>query len=135
MAATTSGVDAPVVHRLLSVRAAVVKILSSCLAIAGGGAIGREGPTLQISGAIFRAVQVRLPGFWPRVPMSSMVLAGGAAGLAAAFNTPLGGIVYVIEELVDHESFYEHVRATILAAESPAPKRHEEAMPGVKSTA
>ncbi len=99
MAATTPSVAAPIVHRLLSVRAAVVKILSSCLAIAGGGAIGREGPTLQISGAIFRAVQVRLPSFWPRVPMSSMVLAGGAAGLAAAFNTPLGGIVYVIEEL------------------------------------
>lgn len=99
MAATTPSVDAPIIHRLLSARAAVVKILSSCLAIAGGGAIGREGPTLQISGAIFRAVQVRLPSFWPRVPMSSMVLAGGAAGLAAAFNTPLGGIVYVIEEL------------------------------------
>ncbi|MBK5256115.1 MAG: chloride channel protein [Vicinamibacteria bacterium] len=99
MAATTPSVDAPIVHRLLSIRAAIVKVLSSCLAVAGGGAIGREGPTLQISGAIFRAVQVRLPAFWPRVPMSSMVLAGGAAGLAAAFNTPLGGIVYVIEEL------------------------------------
>lgn len=99
MAAAAPGVGKATVDRLLSTRAAVVKVLSSCIAVAGGGAIGREGPTLQISGAIFRSVQARLPVFWPRVDTSSMLLAGGAAGLAAAFNTPLGGIVYAIEEL------------------------------------
>lgn len=99
MAAAAPTAGGEVVNRLLSTKAAVIKVLSSCVAVAGGGAIGREGPTLQISGAIFRAVQARLPGFWPRVPTSSMLLAGGAAGLAAAFNTPLGGIVYAIEEL------------------------------------
>ncbi|MEO8358488.1 MAG: chloride channel protein [Vicinamibacteria bacterium] len=99
MAAASPGAGSAMVNRLLGTRVAVVKILSSCVAIAGGAAIGREGPTLQISGAVFRAVQSRLPKFWPRVPMSSMLLAGGAAGLAAAFNTPLGGIVYAIEEL------------------------------------
>ncbi len=99
MAATTPELGESAVNRLLGTRAAVVKVLSSSLAVAGGGAIGREGPTLQISGAIFRAVYARLPAFWPRAPLSSMVLAGGAAGLAAAFNTPLGGIVYAIEEL------------------------------------
>jgi len=99
MAAAAPGASASLIDRMVGLRAAVVKILSSCIAIAGGGAIGREGPTLQISGAIFRAVRTRLPKFWPRVPTSSMLLAGGAAGLAAAFNTPLGGIVYAIEEL------------------------------------
>ncbi|MEO8500874.1 MAG: chloride channel protein [Vicinamibacteria bacterium] len=99
MAAAAPGAGKATVNRLLGAKAAVVKVLSSCFAMAGGSAIGREGPTLQISGAIFRAVQARLPAFWPRVPTSSMLLAGGAAGLAAAFNTPLGGIVYVIEEL------------------------------------
>lgn len=99
MAAAAPNSGKAMVNRLLSTRAAVVKVLSSGIAVAGGGAIGREGPTLQISGAIFRAVQARLPSFWPRVPTSSMLLAGGAAGLAAAFNTPLGGIVYAIEEL------------------------------------
>lgn len=99
MAATDPELRPASVNRLLGARAAVVKVLSSSLAVAGGGAIGREGPTLQISGAIFRAVHARLPAFWPRAPLSSMVLAGGAAGLAAAFNTPLGGIVYAIEEL------------------------------------
>lgn len=99
MAATDPRSGEGMINRLLSLRAAVVKIASSCVAVAGGGAIGREGPTLQVSGAIFRAVQARLPDFWPKAPMSSMLLAGGAAGLAAAFNTPLGGIVYAIEEL------------------------------------
>ncbi|MBX7185502.1 MAG: chloride channel protein [Vicinamibacteria bacterium] len=99
MAAATPGASAPLIDRMVGIRAAVIKILSSSVAIAGGAAIGREGPTLQISGAIFRAVRTRLPRFWPRVPTSSMLLAGGAAGLAAAFNTPLGGIVYAIEEL------------------------------------
>jgi len=99
MAAAAPNAPKPMVDRLLSLRVAIVKILSSCMAMAGGSAIGREGPTLQISGAVFRSVQSRLPALWPRVPMSSMLLAGGAAGLAAAFNTPLGGIVYAIEEL------------------------------------
>ncbi len=99
MAAAAPNAPKPMVDRLLSLRVAVIKILSSCMAMAGGSAIGREGPTLQISGAVFRGVQARLPALWPRVPMSSMLLAGGAAGLAAAFNTPLGGIVYAIEEL------------------------------------
>lgn len=99
MAAATPNAPKALVDRLLSTRVAVIKILSSCMAMAGGGAIGREGPTLQFSGAVFRAVQARVPAAWPRVPVSSMLLAGGAAGLAAAFNTPLGGIVYAIEEL------------------------------------
>src|SRR5690606_5284182 len=81
------------------IRAIVVKIISSSMNLIGGGAIGREGPTLQISGAIFYQIGRRLPSFWPRPNLQSLTLAGGAAGLAAAFNTPLGGIVYVIEEM------------------------------------
>lgn len=40
--------------------------------------------------------------FWPRLNHSSLIVAGGAAGIASAFNTPLGGIVYAIEELSSH---------------------------------
>lgn len=89
----------PLVERLLSVRSMVVKILSSSVALLGGGAIGREGPTLQIAGAIFYQVGRRLPKYWPRPNLQFLTLSGGAAGLAAAFNTPLGGIVYAVEEL------------------------------------
>lgn len=86
-------------RRIFSLRMIATKIIGSCLCVLGGGSTGREGPTLQISAAIFYQVSK----FWPKsLPMPQtklMVLAGGAGGLAAAFNTPLGGVVFAIEEL------------------------------------
>lgn len=87
------------VPRLLSLRIVLVKIASSMLAVFGGAAIGREGPTIQIAAAIFRRVNRTLPVWWPKVSRRNMILTGAAAGLAAAFNTPLGGIVFAVEEL------------------------------------
>jgi H+/Cl- antiporter ClcA len=79
--------------------------------------IGREGPTLQISGAIFHLVWKRSPQR-SQVSHSSMLVAGAAAGLAAAFNTPLGGIVYVVEELakVHLSSFRSPVLHAVLVS-------------------
>lgn len=80
---------------LVSMRSAVGKIFLTLGALAGGGAVGREGPTVQLGAAIMVAVHRML-----RVPMTPGVLiAGGAAGVAAAFNTPLAGIAFAIEEL------------------------------------
>lgn len=84
---------------LLSIRILVVKIVSSFLMVLGGGAIGREGPTIQIAGSIFYAIHRRIPKSWPRLSNQSFILTGAAAGLAAAFNTPLGGLVFAMEEL------------------------------------
>lgn len=84
---------------LLSLRVALVKILSSVLLLLGGGVIGREGPTIQISAAIFQAINRLQPAGWPQLSRQIALVTGGAAGLAAAFNTPLGGIVFVVEEL------------------------------------
>lgn len=84
---------------LLSLRVAIVKILSSVVLLIGGGVIGREGPTIQISAAIFRAINRLQPAGWPQLSRQIALVTGGAAGLAAAFNTPLGGIVFVVEEL------------------------------------
>jgi len=84
---------------LLSLRVAFVKVLSSVALLLGGGVIGREGPTIQISAAIFRAISRLQPNGWPQVSRQIALVTGGAAGLAAAFNTPLGGIVFVVEEL------------------------------------
>lgn len=83
---------------LLNFKIIVVKIVSSITAVLGGGAIGREGPTLQISSSIFQIVAKRW-SFSQTQNRSTFLLAGAASGLASAFNTPLGGIVYVIEEL------------------------------------
>lgn len=84
---------------LLSLRVAIVKVLSSTVLLLGGGVIGREGPTIQISAAIFRAINRLQPAGWPQLSRQIALITGGAAGLAAAFNTPLGGIVFVVEEL------------------------------------
>ena len=87
------------VDALLSIKTTLIKVLSSILMVLGGGAIGREGPTIQIAGSIFWKVNQLLPKTWPRISKKNMIITGAAAGLAAAFNTPLGGIVFAVEEL------------------------------------
>jgi len=91
-----------------------VKIASSLAMVAGGGAIGREGPTLQIAGSIYRTVHRLLPPFWPKVSRRIMMITGGAAGLSAAFNTPLGGIVFAVEELT--KTHMAQFRTAVLTA-------------------
>jgi H+/Cl- antiporter ClcA len=95
------------IRRLLSIRVIVIKIISSLFMIMGGGVIGREGPTIQIAGSVFRKVNQFLPEWWPKISKRNMIMTGAAAGLAAAFNTPLGGIVFAIEELTKtHISYF-----------------------------
>jgi H+/Cl- antiporter ClcA len=96
------------VNKLLSIRVILIKILSSLVLAIGGGAIGREGPTIQIAASVFRKVNQVLPAWWPKVAKRNMIITGAAAGLAAAFNTPLGGIVFAIEELTKtHFSYFK----------------------------
>ncbi len=100
--------EAHKVGKLLSIRIIIVKILSSTVLALGGGVTGREGPTIQIAGSIFRQINAWLPAWWPKISKRNMVMTGAAAGLAAAFNTPLGGIVFAMEELTKtHISFYK----------------------------
>lgn len=87
------------IKKLLSFRIIIIKFLSSIVMAIGGGVIGREGPTIQIAGSVFRKTNELLPGWWPRISKKNMIMTGAAAGLAAAFNTPLGGIVFAVEEL------------------------------------
>ena len=100
--------------RFLNMRIILVKIASSLTMVLGGGAIGREGPTLQIAGSIYRTVHKLLPPFWPRVSRQIMMITGGAAGLSAAFNTPLGGIVFAVEELT--KTHIAQFRTAVLTA-------------------
>ena len=83
---------------LLSMRVMLGKVGISILAIIGGLTIGREGPTVQIGAAIMFNLRRLYPDI--NVAMERrLILAGAAAGLAAAFNTPLAGVVFAIEEL------------------------------------
>lgn len=96
------------IEKLLSLRIFFIKILSSLVMILGGGVIGREGPTIQLAGAVFRTVNNWLPAWWPKISKRNMIMTGAAAGLAAAFNTPLGGIVFAVEELTKtHISYFK----------------------------
>jgi H+/Cl- antiporter ClcA len=109
MAATALVNERPnvAIEKLLSIKVAVVKIVSSLFLAVGGAAIGREGPTIQVAGSIFKFVYLWIPKSWPKLQRTNMIVAGAAAGLAAAFNTPLGGIVFAVEELSrTHISFY-----------------------------
>lgn len=101
------------VDRLLSLKIIGVKILSSLVFVFGGGVTGREGPTIQISASIFKKINDLLPKWYPKISKSNMIVTGAAAGLAAAFNTPLGGIVFAIEELTKtHFSYFKSALLT-----------------------
>jgi len=98
---------------ILSMRIAIGKILLTLLGLLCGASIGREGPTVHIGASIMYAV-----GSFAQFPRhyldKSLIIAGGAAGIAAAFNTPLAGIVFAIEEMA--RSFEERTSGTMLTA-------------------
>jgi len=74
-----------------------VKFFGGTVAIAGGLALGREGPTVQIGGTVGAAVSDWLKaGTRDRL---TLIAAGAGAGLAAAFNAPLAGVMFVLEEV------------------------------------
>jgi H+/Cl- antiporter ClcA len=105
--------DRAMIARVLSPRIAVGKIGLTLLGLCCGASIGREGPTVQVGASIMHGLGrlLRLP----RLELErALVLAGGAAGVAAAFNTPLAGVVFAIEEL--SHSFESRTSGTVLTA-------------------
>ena len=107
--AATHNPDSAANERLTSLKTAAVKLVMTVLALGAGGSVGREGPTVQISAAIMNATHRLF-----RVPLTAAItIAGGAAGVSAAFNTPLAGVAFAIEELA---SAYEQRLALLTMA-------------------
>lgn len=79
-------------------RVAWVKLVAGVLAVGGGSSLGREGPSVQLAGA----VASNLSGFFGTAKSGRRraTAAGAAAGLAATFNTPLAAIAFVLEEVL-----------------------------------
>jgi CIC family chloride channel protein len=89
-----------VLHRLRKLewtRVLPVKFFGGILAIGSGLALGREGPTVQMGGAVGDALS-RFLKVSPRERLT-LISAGAGAGLAAAFNAPLSGLIFVAEEV------------------------------------
>lgn len=82
-------------NALLSLKIAAGKIVLTVVGLFCGASIGREGPTVQVGASIMLAA-ARFGGM---AQARGLILAGSAAGIAAAFNTPLAGIVFAIEEM------------------------------------
>ncbi|MEJ2386985.1 MAG: chloride channel protein [Chromatiaceae bacterium] len=98
-------------RELLSFRIAVGKIALTVLALGSGASVGREGPTVHV-GASMMTFLGRAARFPPQALERALILAGGAGGIAAAFNTPLAGILFAIEEL--SRSFEERSNGTVM---------------------
>jgi H+/Cl- antiporter ClcA len=84
--------------RFVSLRLSVLKIAGVSASLLAGLSVGRQGPSVQIGAGVMLAAKCWLS---PNSEISTreLLVAGGAVGLAAASNTPLGGIVFAIEEL------------------------------------
>jgi H+/Cl- antiporter ClcA len=95
---------------LISLKTGFAKLAMTLTALLVGASVGREGPTVQVSASILAKVHRAF-----RVPMTAgVIIAGGAAGVAAAFNTPLAGVAFAIEELAN--AFEQRVTMLVMTA-------------------
>jgi len=99
---------------LISLTTAFVKVLSSTIGILAGASIGREGPTVQISTSLFAWMGSKVKKKFTHADFHSFLVAGAAAGVSAAFNTPLAGISFAIEEMAEG-SFFQ-IKQTVMVS-------------------
>jgi H+/Cl- antiporter ClcA len=93
----------------VTLRTAAWKVALTSALLVCGASIGREGPTVQVVAGIVRTLTRGLKGGPGR---RAIIIAGGAAGVAAAFNTPIAGVVFGIEELA--KSFEHRTHTTVI---------------------
>ncbi len=82
----------------VSLRISLAKVLLSAAGLLAGLSIGREGPSVQVAAGVMLSAR-RWLSRRTVINAHGLLVAGGAAGVAAAFNTPLGGVMFAIEQL------------------------------------
>jgi H+/Cl- antiporter ClcA len=87
----------------VSLKLTFSKMVLTAWGLLAGLSLGREGPSVQIAAGVMHHARRWLPER-SQVSSHGLLLAGGAAGIAAAFNTPLGGVMFAIEELSQKSS-------------------------------
>jgi chloride channel protein, CIC family len=98
----------------LPVKIAFAKFFAGVITIGGGCSLGREGPTVHIAGAIASNIAGMLGV--AKQGRRPALLSGAAAGLAAAFNTPLSAITFVMEEIVEDLNNTRFLAQTLVAS-------------------
>lgn len=98
MAALDTGLAAADRGLFVSLRLTLSKMLLTAWGLLAGLSMGREGPSVQIAAGVMHHARRWLPER-SSVSDHGLLVAGGAAGIAAAFNTPLAGVIFAIEEL------------------------------------
>ena len=91
-----------------------VKFVGGVLAIGTGSSLGREGPTVHIGAAL--ASRIAVMGGESEAARGNAICAGSAAGLAAAFNSPLAGVTLVLEEIAGGKNEEKFAGRSLLAA-------------------
>ena len=82
----------------VSLKLSVAKVSLTVWGLLAGLSLGREGPSVQVAAGVMHNLRRWIPKE-AQVSEHGLLVAGGAAGIAAAFNTPLGGVMFAIEEL------------------------------------
>ncbi|MCL2124288.1 MAG: chloride channel protein [Desulfovibrionaceae bacterium] len=98
VAALLAARDPQLPGRLINLRLALAKFIAIVGGMASGFVLGLEGPTVQIGASILFSLR----RFFPEDTTAlrrQLILAGGAAGIAAAFNAPLAGLIFAFEEM------------------------------------
>lgn len=93
---------------------ALIKSLASALSIGSGGSIGREGPIIQIGSSFGSTLgQILRVPIWQRI---TLIAAGAGGGIAATFNTPIGGVLFAAEIMMHEVSARTLVPVAIATA-------------------
>lgn len=98
---------------IFSLKVAFGKAVLTCGGLLSGASIGPQGPTVQIGAAIMYSLR-RIAPFRGRGISKALIMGGGAAGISAAFNAPLAGIMFAIEEM--GRSFEDRTNSIVLIA-------------------